>query len=165
MSGCELSGRLQALPVRDVIRLIRMSRRSGTLHLRNGARCGQIEFHQGQILRARTTSEYKDIGTVALELGLIGVDQLHEAVAMQRATSGRMPLGRVLVSLGFVELDQLRTMLRLQVDQVVQDLLRISTGSFAFRPSVGLPPDDITQDVSDVLIEASVRSTAVGLRS
>ena len=72
-------------------------------------------------------------------------------------------VGRVLVSLGFVELEQLRKMLRLQVDQVVQDLLRISTGSFDFRPSFELPPDDITQDVSDVLIEASLRSTAVGL--
>jgi hypothetical protein len=163
MTGCELSGRIQALPIRDVIRMIRMSRRSGVLQLRNGARQGEIEFHLGEILRATTTSEYRDIGTVALELGLIGTDELQEAVAMQRATGGRMPLGRVLVSLGFVELEQLRKMLRLQVDQVVQDLLRISTGSFDFRPSFELPPDDITQDVSDVLIEASLRSTAVGL--
>jgi hypothetical protein len=161
--GCELSGRIQVFPVRDVIHLLRMSRRSGTLHLRNGARKGHIEFHEGDILRATTTTSYHDIGTVLMDLGLIDIDQLREAVAVQRAAGGRIPLGRALLNLGYLRIDELRGALRRQVDQVVQDLLLISTGSFDFRPTNELPPDDITQDVSDVLIEARLRSTGVAI--
>jgi hypothetical protein len=154
MMDCEIGGRIDEFPLVDMIQMIHLSRRTGCLTVR-GPINGMIEFRHGRIVRAKVSSPYADIGTILMDHGSITKKQLVEAVRVQRGSDGTALLGRVLVELGHTTVEQLREAMRAQVDQVVQEMLGLEKGNFIFRVT-GDDSDDITQDVSEVLVEASV---------
>lgn len=155
MSGSTFGGKIEGFRLREVLQLLRLSRRTGSLFL-HGHRSGRVDFHEGRILRATVSSPYADIGTILMHRGGLKNKQLKKAVRAQKGPQKGMPLGRILVSLGFVTDQQLRDAMREQVDQVIQDLLEVDEGDFHFRASSS-DEDDVTQDVSDVLLEADMR--------
>jgi hypothetical protein len=155
MTGYEIGGNIREFPLRDMLQMILVTKRTGSLVI-NGIVNGRIDFHDGRIVCAASTAPYTDIGTILMDDGIISRNQLSQAVEQQRGPQKGTMLGRVLVRLGFMNDTDLHKAMRRQVEQVVDSLLNLSEGSFDFRVS-GTGADSVTQDVSEVLLEASVR--------
>ena len=154
--GCELSGRIQDIPVRALLKWIRSSSRTGRLLLARKRDRGCIDFLQGEIVSARTDAGYPDIGTILLENNTIGLEQLQQAADRQRKAERPAPLGRTLMEMGWATEADIRKAMRQQVDQVIESLLALTWGCFEFH-AARAGADNITQSVSEVLREADVR--------
>ncbi len=154
--GCELSGRIQEIPVRALLKWIRRSARTGRLVLFRMPDDGAIEFLEGEIVSARAGDRFPDIGTILLDDGVIQIEQLRRAADHQREAENPAPLGRTLMEMGWVTEDDVRKAMRQQVDQVIESLLSLTRGCFEFHAAPD-SADDITQNVSEVLREADVR--------
>lgn len=155
MMSSELGGRIEEISLPDVLQILRLSRRTGCLHIR-GPIDASIDFFEGRIVRAKSSYPYADIGTILMDNGAITQRQLRKAVKKQRGALRGTMLGRVLVQMGHATEEELNTAIRDQIDQVIDDLIDLSSGTFAFRIP-GAAFDDITQDVEDILVEADVR--------
>lgn len=158
MTNIEISGRIQDFPLAEVLRHISLTRRSGTLHLRNSRHNGQIEFREGSILRARTSTGYRDIGTLLLRNGALSHAQFEQALLGRDGPAQKTLLGKALIALGLVTPRDVRAAMREQVEEVLTDLLGWGSGSFAFQCAPPCREDDIAQDVSEVLLEANLLS-------
>lgn len=154
--GCELSGRIQDIPVRALLKWIRSSSRTGRLILSRERNHGCIEFLQGEIVSARSDADYPDIGTILLENKTIRLEQLQKAADHQRRAERPAPLGRTLMGMGWATETDIRKAMRQQVDQVIGSLLALTRGCFEFH-AARAGADNITQSVSEVLREADIR--------
>jgi hypothetical protein len=154
--ACELSGRIQDIPVRKLLKWIRHSTRTGVLLLKEGLPDGAVEFLDGEIVSARSGAGFRDIGTILLENKVINIEQLLQAADRQRRAERPAPLGRTLMEMGCAEETDIQKAMRLQVDQVIESLLALNKGCFEFH-AARTSRDDITQNVSEVIREADVR--------
>ena len=152
----ELSGRIQDISVRALLKWIRHSTRTGMLILKEGFSDGAVEFLEGEIVSARTGAGFRDIGTILLENRVIDNEQLLSAADRQRQADSPVPLGRTLIEMGCASEGDIQRAMRMQVDQVIESLLALRKGCFEFHAAPG-STDDITQDVAEVLREAEVR--------
>jgi hypothetical protein len=152
----ELGGRLTDFPVREILFLVCMSRRTGTLLLRNGSDQGRLEFVNGTIVRSSVSSGFTNIGNLLVRRGAITSSQLAEGLRAQREGGGRLPLGRVLIRLGHAQEPEVRSALREQVEEVAQALLSWREGEYHLLAGLPPPQDDIAQDIPDVLLAASL---------
>ncbi len=153
---CEVSGKIENIPVRTLLKWIRHSSRTGILVLDETDASGAIEFLDGEIVSARTGAGFTDIGTILLENKVINAELLKQATDRQRRADNPSPLGRTLMEMGCATKADIRQAMRLQVDQVLEALLALTNGCFEFHAAAG-SADDITQNVSEVLREADVR--------
>jgi hypothetical protein len=152
----EISGRIQDISVRALLKWIRHSARTGMLLLKEGFSDGAVEFLNGEIVSARTGAGFRDIGTILLENKVISTAQLLEAADLQRRAASHVPLGRTLIGMGWAGETDIRQAMRIQVDQVIESLLALRKGCFEFHAAQG-STDNITQNVSEVIREADVR--------
>ncbi len=155
MAG-ELTGRIQDISVRSLLTWVRHSRKTGTLSFRNSVHQGWIEFRNGEIVSARSSVAYEDLGTILLNNKIITHEQLAEGALEQRDADNPLPLGRTLITLGYASVKDVREAMRKQVDQVIQDLLTLGEGVFEFEAKCTYA-DNITQNVSDVLMAVDTR--------
>ena len=65
-----LAGKLEDVPLADVMQFIHLGRRTGTLSLQRGSELGEITFHHGAIVGARSPASRK-IGELLLEEGIL----------------------------------------------------------------------------------------------
>ncbi len=142
--------------MRTLLKWIRHSTRTGRLLLTEGSADSAIDFLDGEIVSAQTGAGFSDLGTILLESKVISIEQLLQAVDLQRRSRNPAPLGRTLIKMGCATTTDIRKAMRLQVDQVIEPLLALTQGCFKFHAAPD-GADDITQNVSDVVREADVR--------
>jgi len=155
MSATEISGKLEGLQLGDLMKMIRVSRRTGKLLLNDHGQQGAIEFLDGKIVRAQASWDYESLGALLVERGAISEEQLLDAVKTKESNELTEPIGRVLIDLGMTTAKVVQESMRRQVDRVVGQLMRIDRGNFQFQPGRD-SADEITQDIGDVLRELTV---------
>jgi uncharacterized protein DUF4388 len=152
----ELCGRIRDFPVREMLFLICLSRRTGTLLLRDGGTQGRVDFFNGTIVRATVSSGFSNVGNLLMRSGAVTEAQLEQALRLQRAQGTRVPIGRVLIRLGCASEPQVRSALREQVEEVTQALLGLKDGEYQLVATIALPEDEFVQDIPDVLLAANL---------
>ncbi len=152
----EICGRLQDMSVREVLKLLCLSRRTGTLHLSEGSESGRVDFHRGTILRAYTSSRFSNLGEVLVRVGIVTPEQIDEALRQQASASERLPLGRLLIQFGSATPQDVASAMRIQVEEVVQHMVGWRSGEYWFE--IGSTPVEmeITQDVMGILLEVNL---------
>lgn len=161
MTESEICGRISDFSVREMLYLICLSRRTGTLLVRDGTDHGRIDFFNGTIVRASVSSGFSNVGDLLVRSGAITPEQLEEGLRQQRAEGGRMPLGRLLIRLGSATEAEVRSALREQVEEVAQTLLGWRQGEYQLVATVASPDDEFVQDISDVLLAANLNIHAL----
>src|SRR5215212_9260238 len=109
-----LAGKLEDVPLADVMQFIHLGRRTGTLSLQRGAEQAEITFHKGAIVGARSAASRR-IGELLVEEGILQPAALAEALRQQAAAPGRQTLGQLLLSRGTVSVDEVRDVIRAQI--------------------------------------------------
>ena len=98
------------------------------------------------------------LGRLAVDQGLITMDQLSEATRDQARNEGKERLGEVLVRLGFLEGGQVESLLALQK----QDLKRIEDEREARAQTAPIPDEDEWIAAAQAELEAQARAQEAG---
>ena len=128
-----LAGTLKDFGLPDIVQLIGLQRKTGTLHLKTTGEAVKVVFDGGNIVAAESSmSRPSDrIGAALVMQGSITSEQLQEALSVQKQTMQR--LGHVLMAENMVEEETLRTAVEAQLFGVVFRLFRWREGEYNFE--------------------------------
>ncbi|MBZ0113181.1 MAG: DUF4388 domain-containing protein [Thermoanaerobaculia bacterium] len=145
-----LAGRLEDVPLSDVMQFVHLGRRSGTLSVEQGERGAQILFHLGAIVGAHLVPGAR-IGEYLIEMGVLPVPTRDRALAHQAEEAHDRTLGQVLLDWEAIDLDQVRAAIRLQIERTIYEVVTWSFGTFEFSLDRLDPVDDIAFLPEDLL--------------
>jgi len=128
-----LAGTLKDFGLPDIVQLIGLQRKTGTLHLQTAGESVKVIFENGNIVAGESTIARPSdrIGNALVTQGTIGQEQLDQALAVQKQTMQR--LGHVLISEKIVSEENLRKAVEAQLFQVVFRLFRWREGDYNFE--------------------------------
>ncbi len=136
-----LAGNLEDLALGDIVQIISLSRKTGTLSLRRKEQHGFVRFRDGQVVHARSSEEQRFLGEVLVERGFTDASSLNRALLLQKQQGGRERLGRILINSFKVDAKAVENVAREQIKQVMQVLFTWEEGTFEF---------DLREDVETV---------------
>lgn len=128
-----LDGKLEELGLGEILQIISLSRKSGTLSLRSGEREAVIVFHGGQVVRASSSMFPQSLGELLIRHAVIDPVVLRRALALQQSEGFLERLGTILVKHFGVTGEVIEEVVRNQVERVVLSLFEWSEGSFDFQ--------------------------------
>ena len=142
-----LVGNLEDLGLGEILQIVSLSRKSGVLSLQSKGRVGKIFFRNGQVTRATSSAYRQSLGEVLVGKGVIDLDQLKMALAIQEREAFRELLGSILVRCFGVSPNVIEEVVREQIEQAVYSLFVWSDGTFDFDlQETVAAPDNIRMD-------------------
>jgi hypothetical protein len=155
-----IEGPLRELSLPDVLQLVHLSRKTGTLSVTTEGypRPALLHFENGAVVGASPPGESNNLGRLLLMAGRATVSQIEEAVASQRRTPGRR-IGAVLVQEQGVPAAEVERQLHFQVQEAMFELVRWTDGHFRFEetPPFDPGPVRIRLATESLLLEAMRR--------
>ncbi len=159
-----LAGKLEDVPLADVMQFIHLGRRTGTLTLQRGLDEGEITFHHGAIVGARSPASRR-IGELLLEEGILDRAGLDQALRRQSELEPPPTLGQILLDDGSVPVDAVRDAVRGQIEKTIYELVTWAHGSFVFELDTLKPVDDIAVFPGDLLPDIDLNTQMVLLEA
>lgn len=136
-----LEGYLEDLGVADILQLLGLSKKSGTLTLQSDDQEGLICFVDGQVVRASSTLFPEGLGQLLKKQGLVSEQQIVEALEYQRQLETHQPLGRILAHRVKLDPEKIERVVRERIEAVVFSFFSWNEGRFSFAqetpPSFG----------------------------
>ena len=126
-------GDLRALPAATVLRILADEKKTGVLQLVEGERRVAVCFRQGDII-AVSGNDRKRLGQRLIEEGAITKKVLDHALKVAKKTGKR--LGETLVKSRLVGEDSLKEIMRLQIDESIEELSHWTRGDFEYQDCV-----------------------------
>jgi hypothetical protein len=150
-----IEGPLRELGIHDVFQLLDLSRKTGMLHVASELRDneGDVWFSQGKVVWASIRSNPHPLGAMLVKSGKVSEADLQRALAVQAERSDGRRFGEILVDLGVLTQRELEKVVRLQVEEVVFELMSWREGFFSFSD----------RDVSEVPAAAVLRISTESL--
>jgi len=127
-----LVGNLQDLGLGEILQIVSLSKKSGTLALRSEGRTGTIVFRQGQVVRASSSNYKLNLGTILLQKTLVGSDTLDKALAIQQEEGFSERLGAILINRFEVSKLTVEEVVCEQIERIVFSMFEWSSGTFDF---------------------------------
>ncbi len=157
MSDVALQGSLSSFKLTDVLTLLSMSRKSGTLAIASGDQTSFVTFVNGSLVYAGSNQEKLRLSAILLRKKKITKDQFEPIDQLMRSEGGRF--GQIAVHRGVMSEDQLRDSLKVQVSEVLFDAFVWTTGTFSFSDELNLPDYavTITVDLPNLIMEGARR--------
>ena len=157
MPEAVLRGSLESFKLADVLTLLSMSRKSGTLVLTSDDRRASVVFVNGAVVYAGSNQEKFRLSTILLRKRKISREQFDTIDGLMARESGRF--GAIAVQQGVLSEDQLRDFLKVQVAEVVYDAFVWTSGEFGFAEHLELPEYavTITVDLPNLIMEGARR--------
>lgn len=157
MSDVALQGSFSSFKLTDVLTLLSMSRKSGTLAIASGDQTSFVTFVNGSLVYAGSNQEKLRLSAILLRKKKITRDQFEPIDQLMRSEGGRF--GQIAVQRGVMSEDQLRDSLKVQVSEVLFDAFVWTTGTFSFSDELNLPDYavTITVDLPNLIMEGARR--------
>lgn len=127
-----LAGNLEDLALGDIVQIISLSRKTGTLSLHRKEQHGFVRFRDGQVVHARTSEERRFLGEVLVERGYMDATTLNNALLLQKQQGFSERLGRILINQFKVDPKAVEHVAREQITQVMKTLFSWEEGTFEF---------------------------------
>lgn len=127
-----LTGKLEHLPIADVIQLLHSTRKSGILRFASRKGESQLVFKDGYIVSANHLNSSVRIGKILVDLKIISPETLSQALQAQlRAGKDRRPLIVTLIEMGAVKEEDAYKGLEQLIELTVVEILTWKKGTFA----------------------------------
>ena len=138
-----LSGDISVISVAEVLQLLELQRKTGTLLVatRGGEVSLILDMGTVGLARSRGLRDEFLLGRYLLEAGVLTRETLESVV---KNNTSQRPLGERLMELGLATEVQIRSALERQTSELVYELVRWKTGRFAFEVGV---PDEAAQQL------------------
>ena len=155
-----LKGTLGDFALTDILQLIGLQRKTGTLVLRRNGEEVVLGFEEGAVVFAERAGRNLEqrVGQLLVRTGKLTDERLQEALAIQQETLQR--LGHILLEREWIDRDTLRKQLHLQITDTVYELFRWEDGEYDFLPADTIEWDrELVQPVScdSLLMEGARR--------
>lgn len=141
-----LVGNLEDLSLGEILQIVSLSRKSGTLSLQSQGREASIVFRSGQVVRASSSMFPQNLGELLTTGSIIDPPTLRTALALQQSEGYIERLGAILVKHFDVNQDVIEEVVRTQVEKVVLSLFEWTGGNFDFK----------VQDLVDTVYDTEV---------
>jgi hypothetical protein len=131
-SVASLRGHSKSLALPDVISILSMHRKSGTLRVVSKSNSYMIEFQDGAVVHTVCTPQRQELllGSVLVALGRIGPERLQDFLSSFDPHRG--PIGIALARAGMVTMDDLRDALSHQVRELFHRIFALEDAMFSF---------------------------------
>jgi hypothetical protein len=151
-----LEGRLEDLPLCDILQVLQVSGKTGGLFLTHAdGRSAVILFRNGRIVQVMGAENYQPLGERLEQRGVVTRQQLDDASAYMTAFPG-MRLGDAFVELALLTRGRVEAEVKAMMAETVQSLVSWSEGQFEFRVGVLWPGPDLPPSSSDFVLEEGV---------
>ncbi len=159
-----LAGRLEDVPVSDVMQFIHLGRRSGTLQVRTANRQARVLFHQGAIVGAKLDPGLR-VGELLVRMGSLDAEVRDQALERQMTDPAGRLLGQILLDEGALTLPAVQAAVKAQVEETIYELVSWELGDFEFELDQLAPVDDIAFLPADLLPELDLNTQMVLLEA
>lgn len=127
-------GNIEDIPIADVVHLLRVSRATGTLHVKGQTGEGSLAFRDGDMVYAIHPDRAKNLGRLLVEMRAIGEEELAAGLERQRIEgAGRKPLMATLIELGMLGRESGHRGLERLLQLVLLELVGWRRGAFWFE--------------------------------
>ena len=128
-----LDGSLEDLNIRDLLQILSLSKKSGTLTLVSPAGKGQVCFQNGQVIRAHSTAYPDCLGQLLKKNRLVSQDQIDKALAYQQALAEHQPLGRIFANRLQIPPGTIEQLVASHIEEIVFSFFSWRSGTFTFK--------------------------------
>lgn len=141
----ELNGHLRSFELVDLLQMLGMGKKTGTLLLRNSDEWVALVIHEGKLSRILSQAiTYESFGKLLVELGILDEDLLEGVLTIQQTTGHQRRLGEIMKDYG-LNSDSIERTIFSQVRSLMAQLLSWKSGVFSLQlnrvPSEKLNPD------------------------
>ena len=126
-----ISGSLRNVPLSDVFQIISTSQKSGILTVSHRERRARIYFELGRIQYAYI-SPGVHLGEILVRMDLMTSFEVQSILVKQKTQNAGTPLGLTAIDSGYITEEDLRKALRVQIIEVLTDLMFWRSGNFHF---------------------------------
>ncbi len=156
-----LVGKLEELPLPDLLQIIASNGKSGRLNLTRHDALGILVFRHGQIIYAASTSARETLGHLLLSERLVSEEQLRAGLELQHSSAVEKRLGSILLEQGAVSAEDLTRVLHRQTGKVIADFLAWEGGFFKFDAMTLEDHGEIGVDVEDYRLDRGLAPDSV----
>lgn len=127
-----LSGNLEDLALSDILQIIYLSRKTGTLSLKKTRGFGAIIFHNGLIMQASCPLKLKTIQSVLVDKKLVSPKDMVKARKEAELQKGRKSPLTILKNSGVLPGSVIENLTRKKIERNLFELLQWKSGTFQF---------------------------------
>lgn len=128
-----LEGYLEDLGIRDILQILSLSKKSGTLILKCQHGEGLISFLNGEVVRASSDLFPETLGQLLRRGKVVTEDIVNEALSCQKTENPHRPLGQILVDKFRVSSIEIETIVAAQIEKIIFSFLSCTQGAFTFQ--------------------------------
>lgn len=149
-----LVGNLEDLGLGEILQIVSLSRKSGSLSLHSRGREGRIVFRQGQVVKATASSYQQNLGEVLIQKGVIDLTILKKTLLVQERDGFKERLGTILTHHFGISAACIEDVVREQIEKVVYSLFAWAEGTFDFELQDNMEiVDDTRMDPLQFMLE------------
>jgi hypothetical protein len=135
MSESTMRGRLDIIPLLELLSALARSRKSGRLRFQSSSQSVDITLEQGSVRSVSTDDESLRIGQVLMRLGLINEEQVEQALALQSIAPDPERVGEVLIDIGYISEPDISEAMTVQIQTTLNIMLDDDDRQFTFVPA------------------------------
>jgi hypothetical protein len=153
-----LKGNLRDFSTTQLLNLINLAKKTGTLVIEGPGQGARMSFHGGKLIYAQMGVEDGNLATILRKAGKLNEEQA-KALKTRAATASDKELGLMLINAGYVSQGDILASIRNYMLDIVYRLFTWVEGMFSFEPAL-LPGNDkitIPIDLENVIMEGTRR--------
>lgn len=128
-----LEGSLEDLGIRDILQIVSLSKKSGTLRLKNHQGEGVVCFLNGEVIRASSTFFPETLGQLLRQRRLVTKEQVAAALKYQQQLGKHQPLGQILSEKFSLSSAVIEQVVATQIEKIVFSFFSWQQGEFCFE--------------------------------
>lgn len=151
-----LRGNLRDFTVTQLLNLINLAHKTGTLVIEGTNEAAQISFREGKLAYAQTGQEDSRLATILHRSNRLTSGQLR-AIQIRASHLSDKELGLLLINAGYITQDEILHVLQNSFAETVRRLFTWVEGGFRFENNLLPPADRITVklDLENLIVEGS----------
>lgn len=151
-----LRGNLRDFTVTQLLNLINLARKTGTLVVDGPSEQAHVAFREGKLAYARIGQEDTRLATILHKANRLSVNQ-YRAIMERAGKVSDKELGLMLINAGYVMQDEILQNLQGYYTGIVRRLFTWAEGLFRFETELMAPEDHINVrlDLENIIIEGS----------
>lgn len=127
-------GKLETIQFTDILQLLTVGKKSGTLSVIRDEKVKVIYFKSGRIIAAETGNKEEMLLTLIPKRTKISRQDLDRALKIQAATG--KTLAETLLELQLLSQEELSELIRMQVEEIIFDIFGWENGDFVFQENI-----------------------------
>ncbi len=153
-----LEGFLEDLGISEILQIVSLSKKSGTLTLEDTDQRGSITFLEGQVVRATSLEFPEGLGQLLRKAQVISEQQLVAALEQQKTLPRHQPLGVILSNSCQIPVERIEAVVRQQIEKIVYRFFAWQKGTFSFALSEPEAFGSASLNPFDFMLEKGISS-------